>query len=399
MKLFQLLASFVLTATLSATAAAQCLTPDGLDPSTAGCSPAFTQVPQRGFQQQALGLCFRDCALESQANYTAQWGALNPVGPNIPGALPSCAWYVARLRIFIGSALQWDGQMHFTYARTWAEAGTSGAPIQVWRYLVNGDLRPTGNTALPCGVPACAAPNGMVVRFTGYVDYARDCGTTLTERAWMISHACDTIDHTAGFPRAGSFHPGRSFAFVGPALGFVPGAPSVLEGGAIGPDAMRKWDVPVLPARCFAEEPVLGGVINPLPSVCLCGVGPANWHEATMFVGGAFGSTLSPFPGSDPFRSFPIGSWTIPTMYPGVEDVRWNCNEGSWTDCTGVTRPEFFFGVTTHGGYPAFTVDATGVSVPLPSVFIDQSNSMVLPLGVSTRNRPYRSDRILNLNL
>lgn len=401
MKFLQLAAAFAAALLFTAQSAAQCLGPDGLDPSTVPCAPASTQVPQRGFQQQALGLCWRDCGLDAQGNYTAIWGGQNPIiGP--PGAV-SCGWYRGRLRILNSSGLQLDGQMFFAYSRTWGEVAPSGAPIQVWRYLVNGDLRVVGNTPFPCTTPTCAAAFGSSIRFTGYVDYATECGTTLFQRAWMITHACDAIDHVAGFPRAGAFHPGRSYSFVGPAAGFVPAAGFSPEVGPIAIDCLRRWDVPAIvpavPARCTQEEQVLTGNIGALGASCPCGVGPANWHEAQLFVAGVYGTVLSPFPGSAPFRSFQVGMWTNPAVFPGVEEVRWNCNEGQWTDCTGVTRQEFSFGATTHNGFPAFSIDANLPSFSLGTMFIDQGNSMLFPAGVPTRNRPYRTDHIVNLNM
>lgn len=399
MNLLRLAAALAAPLLLFAPAAAQCLTPDGLDPSTVACAPAFTNVAQRGFTQGALGLCWRDCGLDAQANYTAIWGAQNPVfGP--PGAV-ACGWYQARLRLLNGAGLQLDGPMFFAYSRTWGEVGTTGAPIQVWRFLVNGDLQVAGNTPVPCATPTCASAFGGNIRFTGYVDYAYDCGSTLTERAWMITHACDAIDHVAGFPRAGSFHPGRSYTFVGPAAGFVPAAGFSPETGTIALDCLRKWNITPAPSvtQCNEEEQLVGGALNALPSTCPCGVGPANWHEAQLSVGGMYGTTLTPFPGSAPFRSFQVGMWTNPAVFPGVEEVRWNCNEGQWIDCTGVGRNEFSFGVTTHNGFPAFSIDATLPSVSLGTMFIDQGNSVLLPAGTPTRNRPYRTDHIVNLNM
>lgn len=397
MKLIRLAAALALPLLLAGTNFAQCLVPDGLDPSTVPCAPASTQVPQRGFQQPALGLCWRDCGLDAQANYTAIWGAQNPViGP--PGAV-SCGWYRGRLRLLNSSGTQLDGNMFFAYSRTWMEIGTTGTPIQVWRFLVNGDLGVVGTTPSPCGTPACASSFGNVIRFTGYIDYAYECGTTLTERAWMITHACDAIDHAAGFPRAGSFHPGRSYTFVGPAAGFVPAGGSSPEVGPLSLDCMRRWDVAALPARCNQEEQLTGGNISTLGASCPCGVGPANWHEAQLFIAGTYGSVLTPFPGSDPFRSFQVGMWTNPAVFPGVEEVRWNCNEGQWTDCFGTGRQEYSFGVTTHNGFQAFSIDANNPSVPLGTMFIDQGNSVLLPAGTATRNRPYRTDHIVNLNL
>jgi hypothetical protein len=396
----RLLLSFVLAASLfAARGSAQCSVPDGLDPSTAGCSPAFTNVPQRGFVQGSLGICWLDCQVDTTAGYTAVWGALNPV--QVPGAVANCGWYQTRLRLFLGVTLAWQGQMRLTYSRTWSEIGPNNVGYQVYRYLVNGDLMPQIAAPGPCATPSCAAPNGNRVRFTGYVDYARNCGSSggPTQRAWMLTHACDAIDHAPGGPRAGAYHPNRFYSFVGPAAGFVPGLGTGVEAGAGGVDALRRWDAPVLPARCNAEEPILNASIMPNANLCLCGTGPGLWYEGWLSATSAGGSTVGPFPGSDPFRSFPIGAWSNPAVFPGVEEVRWNAGEELFVDCTGVGRQEPYFGVTTHNGYPAFTINASTPPMPLPTMFIDQANSVLLPAGVAIRNVPFRSDHVLNLNL
>ena len=392
-----LLPALAACAVLLSPADAQCLTPDYLDVGSA-CGGAQTFVPQHAFGQQALGLCWQNCGLAAQANYIAKWGAAVPSMAGATGAL-NCGWYEAQLRIFDSSGtLVLGGTMTLTYARTWVEGSTAGTVNQVWRYLVNGDLRSATNTPTPCGIPPCAMPNGNRVRFTVYVDYAFDCLSGLTEHAWMLTHACDAIDHAPGFPRAGSFHPGRDYTFVGPAAGFVPAVSTGTEAGVGGVEAMRKWDATVLPARCGNEEPLLSGSITAGASVCMCAAGPANWFQGQLVLAGGYGSVLAPFPGSDPFRSFAIGQWTNPTAYPGVEEVRWNCSEEQWIDCSGVGRQEYYYGVTTIGGEPAYSFNVSFPSAPLGLTFIDQSNSALLPGGTATRNRPFRSDHVFNLN-
>lgn len=396
MKLKQLLALALLAFPFARSADAQCGTPDNLDVGfpCGGAQLARTEQP---FTQQALGICWQNCGLAAQATYMARWTGVTPsVGS---GAL-NCGWYDAGLRIYdLGGNVQWGGRLALTYSRTWMEVAPSGAPMQVWRYLANGDLRATNPLAFPCGTPSCAASFANRVRFTGYIDYANECGTAITERAWMLTHACDAIDHEPGFPRSGVFHPGRNYTFVGPDAGFVVGVGAGIEVGASVVESMRQMDVPVLPARCRNEEPIVTGSITAGAPTCLCGTGPTNWHQGSLTVAGAWGSLLTPFLGSDPFRSFPIGAWTNPAVFPGVEELRWNCNEGRWTTCSSTFRQEYYFGVTTIGGFPANSFNSTTPSAPLPPTFIDQSNSVLLPANIATRNRPYRSDHVLNLNL
>jgi hypothetical protein len=361
------------------------------------CAPAQSQVAQQPFQQQAVALCWLNCSLSAQAPYTAKWSGHNPV--TAPSGAIACDWSQARISISNGAGLQWDGHLFLAYSRTWAEVAPSGNAIQVWRYLANGDMRIVGTTPLPCGVPGCASAFARRLRFTGYIDYARECGTTVTERAWMLTHACDAIDHAAGSPRAGSFHAGQSFTFVGPAAGFAPAAGASPESGAMTIDCVRKWNVTAAATQCTQEERLTTGTISPLAPTCMCGVGPASWHQAQLSVTGMYGTTLAPFAGSDPFRSFQIGMWTNPAVFPGVEEVRWNCNEGQWIDCSGVTRQESYFGVTTHNGFPAFSIDATVPPFSLGTMFIDQGNSILFPAAVPILNVPYRSDHIVNLNM
>ena len=386
-----------LASALSLPAAAQCLQLDNLD-NTIPCGPAQTVVPQKNFQHQSLGICWNNCQVGSTATYTVQWGNLTQMNLNTAG-VSSCAWYGSRVRILNGMTVVWDGNLHLSYARTWLEGQNSGAPLQVWRYLVNGDLRIVSqNGATACGTPGCISSATPVMRVTGYIDYAFDCSTSTWRRAWMLHHGCDAVDHAPGYLRAGTFHPGQAFTFVGPAAGFVPGAGLTIESGSNSSESLRRWDATALPARCGSEEQVLNATISPLNMTCMCSAGPANYYEGMLMAFGANGTTVTPFPGSDPFRSFPIGQWTNPSVFPGVEEVRWNSNEATFVDCTGVGRSEYYFGVTTAGGFPAFSFNATTPQAPLSPVFVDQCNSVTLPNGLATRNRPFRSDHMINLN-
>ena len=153
MKLMRLLASLPLLAAFAGHGIAQCPTPDGLDFPGAVCAGAWTNVPQKGFGQAALGICWKDCGLDAQAPYQAAWGSLNPVlSFNLVPPAPSCGWYTARLNLYDGNGLQWTGNFFFCYSRTWLETPTVGQFIQVWRYLVNGDMAAMTPNALPCEI-------------------------------------------------------------------------------------------------------------------------------------------------------------------------------------------------------------------------------------------------------
>jgi hypothetical protein len=383
-----------------ALASAQCLVPDNLDGGPC-CSTAQPLVPTvRAFRQRAFNICWRDCAPQSVVPCVADWK------PFATSTSP-CKTQLMRLRLRTPSGiLQWRGNFEVRYSRTWEESQSSGKRLQVWRYLVNGDLRPTAAAgAVPCPVPACALPNGNRVRFTGYIDVALNCGSGAVEYAWMLNHDGDLIEHAPGFARSGAFHPDRSYTFVGPSAGFLVGALQPIEGGSSNLEAVRRTTrVPGTTFQnCEFEEPIQT-TLNPLQQLCMCPTTsglPAQYNLGDLGIFGACGTVVTtpgvPFlPG---FVSKGIGRWTNPNKYPGVESLRWNAGGYDYADpCTGATGPEVFFGVSTIGGFAARQILTVGIPSALPPIFVDQSNSVDPVTELPVMNLPYTSNKILNLN-
>src|SRR5262249_12258407 len=138
----------------------------------------------------------------------------------------------------------WSGTIWMCYSRTWQESAKIGMithKFQVWRFLLNGDLVNTADAGdSPCPVPPCAK-DFKAVHFWGYIDYAYDFVTAAYSTAWTLNHECDMIHHIEGQPRGTksgtdpvSYHPDRSYAFVGPAVGFLVD-PAVPDELAVGP--------------------------------------------------------------------------------------------------------------------------------------------------------------------
>jgi hypothetical protein len=394
---------FVLLAALFARlASAQCPLPDNLDGGP--CCALTTEVlpPLPTFFQNSLDICWRDCNVDQVRGVNAKFTPLPTVH--------NCGERMVRAQFFdpASGLLTWSGVLRLTYSRTWMEGGLPPATgRQVWRFLANGDLRPTSAAgAVPCPIPSCTAAF-KTVRFTGYIDYAQRCNVfpAQFEEAWMLTHVCDAVDHAPGFPRAGVFHPDRSYSFVGPAAGFVPGPVGPTEGSPGSPfEALRRRRFPaagtVGPVLCEFEERTQHQLL-PLNQFCFCG--PSTMPQ--FFLGNltAFGAcgTLVTTPGGPllpGFLSMNIGTWTVPGVYPGVESLRWNAGNYDDTDpCTGVVRNAAWFGVTTIGGDPATQVVASGAGAPLPPIFIDQGTS-IRTGGATVMNIPYRTDFVLNLN-
>jgi hypothetical protein len=396
-------AGFFFVLALSPALHAQCPLPDGLDGGPCCATTAVKLPPFPKFTQKSLGICWLDCKIDQVKSYNARWTQPMPV---FYSSNPACAWFNARLQLYVGVTLHWQGALNFTYSRTWFESAPT-TRYQVWRFLLNGDLLPTAAAGLPpCPVPKCAPLNGNRVRFTGYIDYALDCTTGAFSFAWMLTHVCDFIDHDPAFPRGGAFHPDRAYTFVGPGVGFVPGPVQPIETGPMTFEALRKFDVPppgtVGPVNCAFEEKLANGSINPLQQLCLCSPNgtTAQWSQAFLQANGGCGSFAQTIPGTVSFLSMGIGAWTNPNVYPGPQPLRWNFGFYDTFDaCTGVTDQEIFFGVTTFKGFQAFEITSAGIGAPLPATFVDQVNSMQFPGGVVIENLPFRSDKVLNLNV
>lgn len=398
-----LLVAVLASSTWSARPSAQCPVPDQLDGGPC-CALAMENIPFfPKVSVDSLDICWRDCGIDSVRLIRAVWTPIKILS----STGPDCGVYRSRLDLIDGAGLvAWTGTMRLQYSRTWLELGPAG-PLQVWRFLVNGNLRPATTVGpIPCPLPPCAPAFGSV-RYTGYIDYAQSCNAAGgLEVAWMLTHTCDTIDHAPGFPRAGVFHPGRDYTFVGPAAGFVPAPVVATEGTPLSVfEDVRRLRFPVPgttgPIQCEFEEPFRHSLtVTPL---CLCTVGlplSPQWVLGSLTGLGGCGTAIAtpglPFlPG---FLSMGIGSWTLPGAYPGLEDLRWNAGGYDYTDpCTGAIRPEVFYGVTTLGGYAPIQITSGGPGGPLPVIFIDQANS-ITAFGAPRMNMPFVSDHILNLN-
>lgn len=395
-------------------AAAQCPVPDGLDggPCCFDCpteqcpaTPSFPDLP--GFDQPSLQICWRACGVDAAVPCRAVWSSLSVPAESTGGERQA----TLDIRSPAG-VLQWTGELTLQYARSWLETDPGGGTLQVWRFLVNGDMQPVA--AAPagsqgkktfCPVPPCAALHANLVRFTGYVDYAASCSgvPSVYQHAWMLTHALDAIDHHAGFPRAGTFHPDRAFTFVGPRAGFVPGPIQPTEGtpGATS-ESMRRLDTWSDPLSWEFEEQ-LTFALQPAQQACLSGTAsdPLQYLIGDLTIesdcfNSVFESGNPLLPG---FVSMGIGSWTLAGAYPGVESLRWNVSNNDRTNVScpiflPTFFPEVYFGVTTVGGYPATQLTAGGPGAALPLTFIDQSNAYPM------MNVPYDyvSDHFLSLN-
>ncbi|MFN0006834.1 MAG: hypothetical protein ACKVXR_02910 [Planctomycetota bacterium] len=353
--------SFVLVGMLAIAAPraqAQC-GPDGIAGGPC-CTPAVANIPPiPAMQIDCRSICFNGC------NVSQQFLDCVNLGPHVPamsGGAIQCGVYDLRFRVKLCGTptFLWNGVLKAFYSRTWNEFPVVGAtPIQVWRFVVNGDLLPTTALTGICRKPSCN-PTYTRIYFSGYMDYALDCSTNTWSVSFAISHECDAIHHPPGSARPGAFHPTRSFSIVGPGTGFVPASTGPRSDGAITSGAVR-WNpwTPAPAIGCLHDEPVTGGFLA-TNDFCFCvAAGPLQYANTMVNASSGIlgcGSSVSPDPGGSMFFQKRIGGWTNPAVFPGVEFALFDFGYLRYANgCTTANPPtrEWFEGGETIGGYLA----------------------------------------------
>lgn len=388
---------------------AQCPQPDWLD-DVGECvfaSPSLPAFP--AVQTLSVGICWSDCAVESQNPVLAKWGQLRPAQTAV--IPPLCTVYIARLDLAdpVTGVNEWGGPIRCFYSRTWVENDSLGRQIQVWRFLTNGDLRPTAAAGpTPCPVPPCAAAFTNRVHFSGHLDVAVQCSTGQRSIAWSLNHECDWWSHSADGRRAGTFHPGRSYTFVGPSASFVAGGivGSEPTGVTSTVDATRQLmllrlrERPPSPDICLAEQNIDSVVFQPeSPEGCPCST-PGSYVSMSVNLNPFQVGELRVSPGGSFFTSRPIGRWVDPAVFPGLEGLRVNWGRYAMSSFCDLVPSEgdACYGVTTVGGFQAFALSFSGVGSALPLMFVDQGTSLDTSNFFPVIGTKYVTSAFLNLN-
>ena len=383
---------------------AQCFTPDGLDGGPC-CTAAGIKLPKfPPINGPSLQICWKDCdpgSIHSMNMWIAP--------PRTCGGFPSNE-LISRGRMTDSTGILWRAKrITMCYSRTWRETNSvTGTDYQVWRFLLNGDWRSTPGAGISGCVPPCGGQpdQSVVVRFTGYADWAYDCSTGKWSNAWMLTHACDGFDHVKGWPRGGGFHPDSSYTFVGPAASFTPD-PNVPAPNGLGKTEAVRRAVPAsiftLPTKVVVPqyEETVQFQVNNISEACACdpsGKTP-QFTVSDMAISGTCGtSAVSSTKFFNGYVSMGIGAFNDPATYPGLETLSWSVAELIYQDpCVSTNKREAFFGVSTQGGYKAQSIQTAGPPIGLPSTFIDMANST--RKGNLVLNEPFRSGHILNFNL
>jgi hypothetical protein len=387
------------------------------------CTPATPNFPIfPTMTLNGVGACIRDCALESQFN------TLTVLSPQ----QVLCDHWLIYLTITGPPSVAIVGNQFLVakYARTWMEFPIPGTPpIQVWRFLVNGDLTYSLTTAsgIGCPVPLSAAPPfNLPVHFVGNVDYAFNCATGAWQVAYTLTHWCPTESHAPFSQRpiaAAAGWPKRTYHFVGPA-NFVFGPCPPPDGVVIAESARTSVGLlnPAIPYTCLRETQIVQGGLNNVNQNCVCfdptpiGPPPRYMHQ-TLNTFEMCGGLLAPilnFAGFGvPFmptglRALMLGSW-VPVAgggtYPGTKCVSIYLGI---LDSPGVCPPfppppgsnlHAVTGVGTTGGNMVQLFDAPTPAIA-PLKFLDLQNMLVLtPFGFQVGfGSLFASEKVWNIN-
>lgn len=394
------LTAISLLGSLAPSASAQCV-PDGLDGGPC-CQPANATLPAfpAMTMQSTRFVCFDACMPAAQAQWCANFQA--PIPMQGGGAFVCGAYDIPiRIRQCGLPITYWGGTLKAYYSRNWQASSVVGAVnLTVWRFIVNGDMKPTINlTNNSLYRPACQSTYGQVY-FSGYIDYAFDCNTNQWQIAWNLNHECDGVHHVLGTARpapASGFHPTRSFSFIGPGNTFsVSSVNPLISSGPIVQGAVRWNDWTSSPQICRYEEPAQG-IFQPMNDFCMCvSTGAPQYNAAMVQANAACGSGIVPSP-LGPLMQKRLGLWTNPNVYPGIQHLLFDFGFLDYIDgCTGIVTPQWFEGAETLRGYPA--VDFNGLALGSQFEDLGSCNKPGSPTS-QLIGAPHVVDYVLNFNL
>lgn len=385
--------AFAALVTFTSPTASQCLGPDNLTGPC--CQPTAVNLPIfPDIQMPGMGICWNQCAPTNQVCTDLEILAPMPV---------TCDEYRAELNVVdcATGVLYLRGELILDYTRTWKETdpGVPGSQWQVWRFAAKVDVSP-GVPLVPgatnCPQPVCLFTQPTAFYY-GYMDYAFDCVNNTYEASLVLHHGCDSFQHDPLLSdKPGFFHPGESYALVGPNTSANPFTPALMPatGGPVIAEAMRLAATPGL-GGCVFEEPIAQGDVQVLGMACLCpfafipvvtarhmgGVGvcpgptgvPSNYRSLNFFPALPWYEVITTS----------IGMWSSNANYPGPEQA-W-VDEGIflYTDsCAATAGLPSNFADLMYGGSTArgFLVQGFG-GIALTDRFTDLASNWSHTLG------------------
>ncbi len=354
-------ASFGVLFALSSGASAQsCITgDDGLF--TGGCcdfvSPTLPNFPE--WQSDAQWLSIRGCDPELRAP-----GRFRISAPNFITC--DTAQYEAKYTVDFGGGqlVDWEGRLNAKYARTFAHVTSTDRSLQVWRFIINGDFRPSPNAFLPSAaqVPPSVALFDRV-HFVGHIDYACD-GQGGYDIAVSLQHLPGCIAHgsLSDRPAMGPLsHPDRSYYLIAPQAFNVGAGQGTEPQGTLVGDDMRFTTTPF--QRCYSEQRIRQTELRSVFRSCPC-VGPTGsmpWYTQETRIAAQCGGQTTVFSPVAIGPAVPaglnlqvVGQWALPAgQYPERQTLihyQAVVRPASPVACNPALETEhFLYGVGTKG--------------------------------------------------
>lgn len=384
--------------------------PDGFDFRGECCEIAQPTLPDfPGIKQQIRYITWQRCQLRRNKTLCVDIGRPEPY--ILPDGTPAgCGVYTIpfNLRTCGGQMITiFSGDIIGTYARTWLEdtdPDQAGLETQVWRILINGDLRLSDFANDRYGtnlhIPQCHHDYDRNIYWFGYLDYRNDCETNTWTVEWTLDHECDKYHHNPTSARpapAAGYHSNRSFNIVGPSL-FVPTINIPFSQGFVAAENVRTLDYRQRPVTCFRDDPIRDGFLQPTLEFCVCEDGDPQ-YALTDFFGSSFcGTGFSTIQAEKDFVQKKIGFRTDAAGNP-TKAVILKMGDMLWFDaCLQEKTVEYFEGVEIIGGPPAFSFDEAGGLFPLPPDFDDDASSNDINCNV-LKGAPHVSCKIICSNM
>ena len=200
-----------------------CTLGDALDPDAPCCETVDLTLPSfPPFDLEPMRyLTWNRCSLARNKEVCASFGIPTQTTEcgvyQIPFTMRTCGQQATAL---------FSGDLTAIYMRTFRETiqiGKGSETVQVWRFLLNGDLEVSPFVISRFGtnpnVPQSYVDYGNQTYWAGYIDYRVRCDAgkgkgPAWEIEWVLNHECDRFAHPKGGNRPGVYNPERSFTMA-----------------------------------------------------------------------------------------------------------------------------------------------------------------------------------------
>ncbi len=388
-----------------------CEDPDGIDPDAPCCeevTPTLPDIP--AIDDPMRYFTWNRCSVARNKEICGSFGApVEQTGEcgvyTLPFTVQTCGK---------GQNVLFSGDLNAIYMRTFLEGESGqkggGNQVQVWRFLLNGDLELSQFLIDRFGdnpnIPQSYRDFGNQVFWSGYIDYRLTCDKGLFwEIEWVLNHDCDRFAHPANGDRPGTYNPVRSFGMATDS--FIPFNETLGSSDLFDltlNNGLREVDYTSgTTSICTQPSRVDMGGVAFVNESCACAEGenlPTPYSDIQLAAESICGAEIVPSKTGPLVAKF-AGGFEI-GKDPFVRVVAILMGESQWAaSCEKSIDADYFEGVMvltdpSRYVFSTFTTGKAGTE-PIPPFFIDVANSID---SARTRRQgvPHVADRIVNVN-